>query len=348
MKATSTALFEAEGAGTLAPFEQVRPNVWALPLAMPMKHLPVVLSYLVVDVSGGVHVIDPGWDSDENWQRVLDALEHLGSSPSRVVSVTITHLHRDHIGMAARYRAQTPARLQLSRIDQLALNVDPREALRAARVQVDSWGVPDDRRAELDVNFGAEAESAPVEAPLQSDVLLDEGDDLGIDLGDHPGDGLGTHPGDGLGTDSTGIRVVLTPGHTSGSVCLALPGEKVLFTGDHVLPTIFSGLGLGAQTPSNPVTDYLEALDTIAIYDDYEVLPGHGYRFTGLAERRAELAEHHLRRSREAAAVLADDPSASVWSVASRLHWTAGWNNLQGPMLRSALAQTAWHMERAR
>ncbi|MCU1480530.1 MAG: hypothetical protein JWQ19_1316 [Subtercola sp.] len=340
MKATSTALFEAEGAGTLAPLEQVRQNVWALPLAMPMKYLPVVLSYLVVDVAGGVHVIDPGWDSDENWQRVLHALEHIGSSPAHVVSATMTHLHRDHIGMAARYRAETPARLQISRADQLALNADPQAALQAARAQIDSWGVPDDRRAELDLDFGAEAESAPVEAPLQADVLLDDGDDLGIDLG--------AHSGGRSGGESTGIRVVLTPGHTSGSVCLALPGEKVLFTGDHVLPTIFSGLGLGAQTPSNPVSDYLESLEAVAVYDDYEVLPGHGYRFTGLADRRAELAEHHLRRSREAAEVLADDPSASVWSVASQLHWTAGWQHLQGPMLRSALAQTSWHMQRAR
>ena len=324
MKATSTALFDAEEAGTLAPLEQIRPNVWVLPLAMPMTHLPVVLSYLIVDASGGVHVVDPGWDSDENWQRVLDALAQLGSSPSGVVSATMTHLHRDHIGMAERYRASTPARLQLSRVDQLALNVDPKATLEAAAAQADSWGVPHDRRAELDVDFGTEQGSAP----LQADVLLDDGDDLGV--------------------EGTGIHVVLTPGHTSGSVCLALPDEKVLFTGDHVLPTIYSGLGLGAQTTSNPVTDYLESLETVAVYDDFEVLPGHGYPFTGLAERRAQLAEHHLRRSREAAQVLGDDSSVSVWSVASRLHWTAGWQNLHGPMLRSALAQTAWHMQRAR
>ena len=30
------------------------------------------------------------------------------------------------------------------------------------------------------------------------------------------------------------------------------------------------------------------ALDKVAVYDDYEILPGHGYRFTGLADRRAE------------------------------------------------------------
>ncbi|GGF30984.1 MBL fold metallo-hydrolase [Subtercola lobariae] len=326
MRETSSAQYEATLAAAVPPLEQVRPNVWALPLAIPSELLPYILSYFVIDDSGFVHVIDAGWDSDENWQSVLAALKTMGASAERVASVTLTHMHRDHVGMTHRYQQATPARVQLSRVEDEAIRA-MLLAEQGPAVSVDAlaeaWGIPPSRQAELDVTFNPEGDQVAIEA----DVLVDEGDDLGV-------------PG-------TGIQVISTPGHTFGSISLAAPGEQLLFTGDHVLPAIFGGLGLGGPTASNPVSDYVRSLEKLAPYDSFEVLPGHGYRFTGLAARRAESAEHHLKRSREAAAVLAANPAASTWEVASQLKWSAGWENLHGAYVRSALAQTAWHMERA-
>jgi hypothetical protein len=67
--------------------------------------------------------------------------------------------------------------------------------------------------------------------------------------------------------------------------------------------------------------------------------------FRGLAARCATTAEHHLRRSREVAERLRIDADPTVWQVASELTWTAGWANLGGFTLLSALAQTATHLE---
>ena len=69
------------------------------------------------------------------------------------------------------------------------------------------------------------------------------------------------------------------------------------------------------------------------------------YVFHGLAARCATTAEHHLRRSREVADRLRIDGDPTVWQVASELTWTAGWPNLNGFYLLSALAQTAMHLE---
>jgi hypothetical protein len=69
------------------------------------------------------------------------------------------------------------------------------------------------------------------------------------------------------------------------------------------------------------------------------------YVFHGLAARCATTAEHHLRRSREVAERLRIDGDPTVWQVASELTWTAGWANLNGFYLLSALAQTAMHLE---
>ena len=105
------------------------------------------------------------------------------------------------------------------------------------------------------------------------------------------------------------------------------------------------GLGLGGPTATNPVAGFLDGLERIAIYDDHEVLPGHGYRFTGLAERCAEATNHRNQRTAEVAAVLATKPDSTVWEIASQLTWTAGWENFRGFYVRSALAQTAMHRD---
>ena len=139
------------------------------------------------------------------------------------------------------------------------------------------------------------------------------------------------------------LRALLTAGHTSGHVCLREDARTLLFTGDHLLPMMHAGLGLGAPTASNPLADYLWSLQRVSAFPDHEVLPGHGYRFRGVAIRAAASAEHHLRRSREVVAVLADAPDSSNWEIAARLTWTAGWQNLTDFFLYSALAQTAMH-----
>ena len=53
-------------------------------------------------------------------------------------------------------------------------------------------------------------------------------------------------------------------------------------------------------------------------------------------------ADHQLERAREVASVL-DEPT--IWDIASRLTWTAGWDGLHGFQLLSALTQTAMHRD---
>jgi len=141
-------------------------------------------------------------------------------------------------------------------------------------------------------------------------------------------------------------RVVLTPGHTAGHMCLEDADRRVLFSGDHVLPTVRPGIGLGRRLETNPVADYLSSLERIARFDDFEVVPGHGYRFRGLRCRRHDALEHTLRRAREVSAVVASYPNATVWEVASRLTWTAGWEQLVSThLLYSGLAQIEMYRE---
>jgi len=70
------------------------------------------------------------------------------------------------------------------------------------------------------------------------------------------------------------LQVIHTPGHTPGSLCFYLPGEKILFSGD----TLFAG-GVGRTDlwgGSHPqlLTSIRERLLTLP--EATQVLPGHG------------------------------------------------------------------------
>jgi glyoxylase-like metal-dependent hydrolase (beta-lactamase superfamily II) len=122
----------------------------------------------------------------------------------------------------------------------------------------------------------------------------------------------------------------------------------LLFTGDHVLPNIYPGIGLGAPSASNPLTDYLASLDAIEPFESDRVLPGHGEPFAGLGARMTAIRGHHSRRASEVVAALANHPEATVWQVAGELRWSVGWSRLHGFALLAALLQTAMHVERQR
>ncbi|MHA7284094.1 MBL fold metallo-hydrolase [Arthrobacter sp. TMS2-4] len=322
MHSTSTQQADAIARGELPALEQVRDDVWSLAQPMPGGHLAYSLTYLLRGTDGGIHVIDPGWDSDANWGRLTGALTMI--APDGVVTgITGTHLHPDHVGMAARLRRGSGAPLAMHGVERAALERHATRVLDADEVtaRLDAWHVPRERRDELS-RF---VDRSPAGLAPAVDRSLSDGDVLPV----------------------TGFRTVVmdTPGHTAGHICLRDDDRGLLYTGDHVLPTVVAGLGLGGATPSSPLADYLTSIDRVRRYGHYEALPGHGHRFAGLGERAHESAEHHLKRTREVAAVLEASGEPTVWDLASRLTWTAGWEGLQGFQLLSALSQTEMHRD---
>lgn len=322
MQPTSDSQFQAAAGDGVPPLEQVRDGLFCYGLRQPGTLPHFTLSYVLVDARGGVHLIDTGWDTDENWAGLGEVLGTLERSLSDVSSVTVTHLHPDHLGMAARIRAATGAPVALHRIeqdgiDELSAPLADEEVL----ARLAGWGVPDDRRAEL-------LQAAHLRSRWPSftaDRLLEDGELLDI-------------PG-------RAVRAVHTPGHTAGHLAFVDDEWDVVFLGDLLLPNQFPGIGLGGTPDGSPIDHYLASLAVVSELDAFEALPGHGYRFTGIAQRSAETASHHENRTSEVAALR--HPSSTVWDVASQLTWTSGWSNLSGLPLLSALSQTSLHEERA-
>ena len=111
---------------------------------------------------------------------------------------------------------------------------------------------------------------------------------------------------------------VLTPGHTSDSVCFLLEADRALLTGDTIL-------GRGTTVVAHPdgrLGDYLDSLRRLrdlAQDDVATVLPGHGPVLDdALAAIEGYLAHRAERLAQVEAAVAAGDPDAP--SVVRRVY----------------------------
>ncbi|MEA9986931.1 MBL fold metallo-hydrolase [Subtercola sp. RTI3] len=277
------------------------------------------LAYLITDDAGALHVVDPGTGSDSNELLLTDMVRSLGFRVHDIASITLTHYHPDHAGLANRLREATDALVALHAADVIAEHDIRRpEQRRSWARRYGRWGVPMEARAQL-LETVSQRGARPA---LAVDLEIADGDVLPI----------------------SGRRIVVVhlPGHSPGSIALRDDDLKLVMIGDHVLPTIYPAIGLGAAASSNPVRDYLRSLEKVAALDDHEVLPGHEETFRGLARRCVATAEHHLRRTREIASY-ASEPARTPWEMAQRLSWKGGWDSLTGMRLASALQQVVFH-----
>jgi glyoxylase-like metal-dependent hydrolase (beta-lactamase superfamily II) len=134
----------------------------------------------------------------------------------------------------------------------------------------------------------AELTGAPVRAVDPAQRLGDEG----------------LAAGDVLTEAGCELAVLATPGHTSDSVCLHLPADGAVFTGDTVL-----GRGTTVIADDGSLTDYLGSLHRLrALADDSDLrvlLPGHGPLLASPAAVLDYYLAHRAERLAEVRAALA-------------------------------------------
>lgn len=91
------------------------------------------------------------------------------------------------------------------------------------------------------------------------------------------------------------LRVIHTPGHTSGCMCLYEPSQKLLFSGD----TVFAGGTLSQIGPSGNISDYMESIERLNALKIDELYPGHG--------RTSKTPEEDMSKATEYAMTLFED-----------------------------------------
>ncbi len=272
----------------------VAPGVWRLTTPMPGRPTHVH-AYLAELHAGRWMLVDGGLGTDEAWAALETGVVSVAGGWEAVAVHVVTHMHMDHVGLAARVRAVSGAPVLMGRLDA------ERMAHAAARPEEEA-----EYRAELFRRCGAPPEwiAAVQEGhagarALAPPVTVDAA--LGGDEGAVPG--------------ADGWRHLWTPGHTAGHVSLFRPDGRVLIAGDAVLPRITPTLGVNRQR-ADPVGDYLEALDRLEALEPALVLPGHGDPVEGAA-RIGELRAAARGETGAVEALLGAAP-ADAWEVVER------------------------------
>lgn len=254
------------------------PGVFRLVLPLPFPGLDRVNAYLLagdepVLVDCGMFLPD---EPDNGWADLVGALETTGVGPSDVKTLVITHPHIDHYGMAARFAEHSGCEVVMhAEADaDLAMYRDPEGIVERIRALFADHGITDP--AELAELTAFEDWRRFLSGVVEATKPVAEGDEF--EAGGRT------------------WRIVHTPGHAFSHVCLWAAEDRLLISGDHLLPTITPHIDFKRGENTDPLGDFLESLAKVEKLDPAMVLPGHGHPFEEGAERARIVQRHHDRR----------------------------------------------------
>lgn len=274
-------------------------GVHRIPLPLPNDGLRAVNVYALED-GDGLTLIDSGWALQESRERLESSLAQIGHDLGSVRRFLVTHVHRDHYSQAAVLRKLFGARV--------ALGEGERDSLLETRSSLRSY--PPKMHARI-IRAGA--------AELAAELLHSNREPLDEHEWQEPDDWL--RDGDTIEVGSRQLTVIATPGHTAGHVVFHDQNARLLFTGDHVLPSITPSIGFESAPTDTALTNYLLSLARVAALPDSMLLPAHGAVCASTAGRVAQLREHHRLRLEETQAAVSGGAGTGL-EVARQLRWT--------------------------
>ncbi len=232
---------------------------------------------LSVDLGGNTNTICPTLIWDEETMILVDAglpgqlpslrgaIEKAGVSFDGLGMVIITHQDIDHVGGLAAIQKELPEVITYAHEEEKPYIEGEKQPLKLAALEARVDTLPEHmKRIYQSMKAGFQNNKARV------DVTLEGGEEL---------------------PNCGGIKIIHTPGHTTGHICLYLKRSKTLIAGD--LISVKEGVLMWADPFTNYDTDTaVKSLGKLAEYDIENVICYHGGFYTGNAnERIKELAK---------------------------------------------------------
>ena len=246
-----------------------------MPLPFALDHINL---WLLRDGPGWT-VIDTGYalpEVREYWREVLDRV--VGKDP--VTRIVVTHFHPDHVGLA----------------DWLCSEFDAPLWMTAGEFFMAQWvfhdgGIGDFARQDRFFrDHGLPEEKL---APLTK-----RGNPYRRGVPALPGQFHRLRDGDELTIGERRWRIIIGYGHAPEHASLYCADDRLLISGDQVLPRITTNIGVWHTEPEgDPLGCYLDSFARFSALDPAtRVLPSHGQVFEGLHARIDGLRDHHVER----------------------------------------------------
>jgi glyoxylase-like metal-dependent hydrolase (beta-lactamase superfamily II) len=304
---------------------EVAPGVHRVPLPLPNDGLRAVNVY-VITTPDGLVCVDAGWGIPESRSLFEESLASLDAGLSDVRRFLVTHVHRDHYTQAVQVRRDAGSHVGLGLGEKRTLDALQDAERTPLNGQVVALRQAGAKELADSIEAWFKTQKADPHNWESPDEWLTEGP---IHL-----------------TDRT-LHAVETPGHTAGHLVFHDEDNRLLFSGDHVLPTITPSIGFEPVLSENPLGAFLRSLAAVRARPDAMLLPAHGPVTESVHARVDELVAHHDKRLDETEAAARSGAETTV-DVAGILRWTRrGWrlDELDPFNAMLAIFETGAHLE---
>ena len=302
---------------------EVSPRIWKFTLPIPFP-LRTVNMYALIGEDGWT-LVDTAMGTPDTRAAFEAGLQKAGLSIDRLRTIVLSHDHPDHVGLSGELHEQSGATVYMHPID--------------ANNMRNHWqNISPERFSHVSHFF--RQHGMPAGEPWFSQASPDQ---LHHIIRVPPFEALTlVEDGQYLRLSGERYRVIWTPGHSDGHICLFRERDGIFLAADHVLPRITPNIGLYSEYDrANPLGDYLDSLRKVSTLPASIVLPGHGEPFKDLAGRVAEIIEHHELREMQILTLL-DEQSQNAYQLAEKLF---GHRLKSNEARRMAVAETLSHLE---
>lgn len=252
-------------------------------------------------------LFDAGLDMG-NWVDIFfDCLKNLDVNPQHIKYCFISHNHLDHIGLIEGLRQKNPPiKILMHDItnQKLRWESNPKNAEELKKETEETVNLM--LQYGLSKNEGTLLTNYFLKWPRMKtyskpDVILHDGDEITID-----------------GTN-TKLKVIWTPGHSLGHICLFDTKRRYLFSGDHILSRITPHIGIfivnkiikeqySEYNFTNILDLYLNSLERIKRLAPKIIFPAHQEIIRDPLKRIEEIQAHHAHRLSEISDLIKDNP----------------------------------------
>jgi glyoxylase-like metal-dependent hydrolase (beta-lactamase superfamily II) len=244
--------------------------------------------YLVLE-AGPPTLVDTGSGYAQCTDQLLAGLEAVRTDFAEPVSLTdirrilLTHGHIDHIGGLAHLQARTGAQVGIHALDRRNVTAYEERVVvttKLLRVYLEQAGVEPDTQTALMAMYGFFKKN--VHSSSVDFVLVD-------------------------GQEIDGIRVIHTPGHCPGQICLAV--GDVLLSSDHILPQTTPHQAPESITAYTGLGHYFESLEKVRRISGLRLtLGGHEEPIYDIYRRIDEIRSSHMQKLEKLLSIIRQAP----------------------------------------
>lgn len=275
-------------------------NVFQIKITVPWAVRYVCVYIFRIDDS--YVMFDAGLDMG-NWPKLFfSALNEIGISLKEIDYCFISHEHTDHTGLMRKFKRLNPnIQIMMSEAahETLKWETNPEnyeelvEGANEIVQQVIKYGIDENQGKRLIDWFTMWPKLRRYHEP---DKLLRDGDEISF--------------------KTNKLKVIWTPGHALGHICVFDQNKKHLFSGDHILSRITPHIGNFLVNPEinekydfdDILKHYLHSLDRIDELNPKIIFPAHQEIIYDPHRRIQEIKKHHDRRLDEISSVIKNKP----------------------------------------